>query len=135
MEKNKKKANLTIYPMTLVLQSECCCVWCDVTREHGVHRPRCVHREGNPRPVCRPDEEPQSRETTTRVTVRVTVCFCFFVFFLKMFGRHLSFFVGPLIPRFGILVMSAQDLNTRVDSPTCMLCCPCTMDCSDSPLV
>ena len=61
--------------------------------------------------------------------------FFVFCFFFKFLEDICPFLWGHWYPCFGILVMSAQDLNTRVDSPTCMLCCPCTMDCSDSPLV
>ena len=37
------------------------------------------------------------------------------IYFLKIFGGHKFFFGGPLIPYFGLLVMSALGFKARVD--------------------
>ena len=45
------------------------------------------------------------------------------LFFLKIFGGHMSFLWGHWYPCFGLLVMSALGFKARVDSLACFLAC------------
>ena len=50
-------------------------------------------------------------------------CIVYFFFFFFNFWRTHVLFVGPLIPLFGLLVMSALGFKARVDSLACFLAC------------
>ena len=55
--------------------------------------------------------------------------------FFKHFWRTSILFVGPLIPLFGLLVISILGFKAEVDSLIFMLHCPHVTKSSDSPLV
>ena len=55
--------------------------------------------------------------------------------YFELFWKPSVLFVGPLIPCFRLLVMSALGFKNRVDPFTCILCCLCAPNSSHSPLL
>ena len=57
------------------------------------------------------------------------------LFLMKIFGGYKSFLWSHWCPCFGLLVPSALGFKAIVNSLICILCCLCTTDSSDSPMV
>ena len=93
------------------------------------YRPQTLHLSGG---LYQGDHPPPPGTVKSRQYASYWNAFLFYLFLFSFFLEDMSLLCWAC---FGLLVTSFLGFKARVDPLACMLCCLCTTESSDSPLV